>query len=291
MIIDAHNHPDWHGYNLERFLENMAQNGISRTWLLSWESPMEDCCDATTQCVCGPLLNGRNVAIPFERCISYAERAPEKFILGYCPNPDDPFACDKLVAAYKIYNIRICGECKFRTMYDSPDCLRLFRQAGELGLPVTLHFDYDQQFTRKEPRSEWWGGNIGTLERMLQACPNTNFLGHAPGFWIHISNDDLWSTKNQYPEAGTPVIPGGKIPELLDKYPNLYCDISAGSGHRALNRDHEFTKQFLVKYQDRIVYARDYFDNVHQELLNSLQLPEEVLEKIYHLNAEKLIHA
>ena len=32
-IIDAHNHPDWHGHNLERFIANMDQYGISKTWL------------------------------------------------------------------------------------------------------------------------------------------------------------------------------------------------------------------------------------------------------------------
>ena len=28
MIIDAHNHPDWHGHNLTKFLENMAKGNI-----------------------------------------------------------------------------------------------------------------------------------------------------------------------------------------------------------------------------------------------------------------------
>jgi predicted TIM-barrel fold metal-dependent hydrolase len=76
---------------------------------------------------------------------------------------------------------------------------------------------------------------------------------------------------------------------MLDTYPNLYCDISAGSGCNALSRDLEFTKKFLVNYQDRILYGRDYYDNVHQELLDSLGLPKEVLDKIYGLNALKLV--
>ena len=77
----------------------------------------------------------------------------------------------------------------------------------------------------------------------------------------------------------------------MREYPNLFCDISAGSGNRALSRDRDFTKAFLLEFQDRILYARDYFDNVHQELLNSLGLPEEVLAKIYAGNAERLITA
>ena len=86
-----------------------------------------------------------------------------------------------------------------------------------------------------------------------------------------------------------PVLPGGRIPELLRKYPNLYCDISAGSGRLALSRDLDFTRKFLIEFHDRILYARDYFDNKHQELLNSLSLPVPVLEDIYFRNAERLL--
>ena len=84
-------------------------------------------------------------------------------------------------------------------------------------------------------------------------------------------------------------MPGGKLIKMLEAYPRLYCDISAGSGWNALSRDPEFAREFLVEYQDRILYGRDYFDNIHQEFLNSLGLPAEVLEKIYYKNALKLV--
>ena len=84
------------------------------------------------------------------------------------------------------------------------------------------------------------------------------------------------------------VTPGGKVVEYLRKYPNLYCDISAGSGCGALSRDPEFAREFLLEFQDRVLYARDYFDNGHQELINSLNLPQPVLDKIYAGNALKL---
>ena len=76
----------------------------------------------------------------------------------------------------------------------------------------------------------------------------------------------------------------------MRKYPNLYCDISAGSGNLALSRDPEYAVEFLTEFQDRICYARDYFDNVHQTFLNSLNLPQEIMQKIYAGNAEKLVH-
>ena len=262
-IIDAHNHPDWHGHNLE---------------------------ESTEAVIPAPVLGTTTGPIPFARCLSYVERAPERFILGYAPDARDPQASRKLKAAHDIYGAKCCGEVKCRVMYDNPDCLRLFRTAGDLGMPVTLHFDYDFQPTLNHPRTEWWGGTIDTLENVLKACPDTTFLGHAPGFWVHISDDDIWKTA-RYPKPGTPVVREGRIPKLLRKYPNLYCDISAGSGNLALSRDPEYAVEFLTEFQDRICYARDYFDNVHQTFLNSLNLPQEILQKIYAGNAEKLVKA
>ena len=82
--------------------------------------------------------------------------------------------------------------------------------------------------------SGWCGGTVDNLERAMQACPGTQFVGHAPGFWREISGDAARRTET-YPLG--PVAPGGRVPELLEKYANLYADISAGSGLRALRRD------------------------------------------------------
>ncbi|MDD3926497.1 MAG: amidohydrolase family protein [bacterium] len=162
----------------------------------------------------------------------------------------------------------------------------LHTSCGRRGLPVTVHIGYVTNNEMKYPRPGYWfGGGIEALERALQACPETVFLGHA-GFWSHISKGD------QYDKVSRPkgkVVPGGKLIEMLRLYPNLYCDISAGSGYNALSRDPEFTVEFLTEFQDRVLYARDKFDNVHQEFLNSLGLPLDVLDKIYSGNAVKLL--
>ena len=287
-IIDAHNHPDWHGCDLAHFLRDMDEKGIDKCWLLSWESPRSEYHDGTPSVVPGPLLGTTTGPIPFARCVSYAERAPERFILGYAPDPRDRDACRKLIAAHDIYHVKICGEAKWRMMYNDYDCLRLFRTAGMLKMPVVLHFDYDYQSSYQDPWREWFGGSIDTLEEVLKSCPETIFLGHAPGFWVHISRDDLWS-KPGYPVDGVPVTRDGRIPELLRKYPNLYCDLSANSGLKALKRDPEHAVEFLTEFQDRILYARDNFSNAHQEFLNSLGLPETILGKIYSGNADALL--
>jgi predicted TIM-barrel fold metal-dependent hydrolase len=45
----------------------------------------------------------------------------------------------------------------------------------------------------------------------------------------------------------------------------------------------------LLEIQDRLLYARDYFDNQHQDFLNALDLPADVLAKLYSGNALKLV--
>lgn len=212
----------------------MEKYHIDKTWLLSWESPRYEYDSASDRLI---PETGQNGPIPFSRCISYAERAPGKFILGYGPDPRKPEGLDKLRAAVEIYGVKIGGEIKLRMMYDNPDALDMYRYCGEKGLPVLLHIDYDVVESGSNRRSYWYGGGINVLER----------------------------------------------------FQNLYCDISAGSGHNALKRDPEFTVKFLTDFQDRILYGRDYFDNVHQEFLNGLGLKNEVLEKIYSGNAIRLI--
>ncbi len=285
MIIDAHNHPDWHAHNLDKFLANMAQYNIDVTWLLSWECPKDEY-DPNYIYVTTPYM-GSESPMPFSRCLSYKERAPEKFVLGFAPDPRRPDAIDQVQSAIDLYGVQVYGELKLRMMYDDLDAIRMYRFCGKKGLPVTVHIDYEFDRGTKYPRPNYWyGGGIEPFERAVRACPETIFLGHAPGFWAHISGDGKHD-KESYPKG--PVAPGGKLPEMLRTCPNLYCDLSAGSGLNAISRDREFGKDFLLEFQDRILYARDYFDHEHQTYLNSLDLPKDVLDKIYFKNALKLV--
>jgi predicted TIM-barrel fold metal-dependent hydrolase len=283
MIIDAHNHPDWHGHDLTKFLRNMADYNIDKTWLLSWESPLDEV-DPEYNYV---SLSSERGPIPFERCLAYHQQAADKFILGYAPDPRRPDSIDRLQAAIDIYGVQVCGEIKLRMMYDNWDALRLFRFCGEKGLPVTVHLDYEISTGRKYPRPSWWyGGGIEAFERAVRACPQTNFVGHAPGFWAHISNDGLFR-QEFYPKG--PVLPGGAVIRMLQTYPNLFADLSANSALNALKRDAAFSRDFLVEFQDRLLYARDNFNNELQVFLAILDLPGVVWNKITSQNAERLV--
>jgi hypothetical protein len=129
--------------------------------------------------------------------------------------------------------------------------------------------------------------DIDRLETVLQLCPETNFIGHAPGFWRHISGEG-YAPEESYPK--TPVTPGGRVPELLAKYPNLFADISAGSGLNALTRPPERQgRQFLIDFQDKLLFGRDDFDNRQFDFLKQQKLPKPAWEKITFKNALRLV--
>jgi len=283
MIIDAHNHPDWLGYDLHRSLANMTSYGIDKTWLLTWEAPADEY---------GPednheYLSNEWGALPFSRCLYYKQQAPHRFILGYAPDPRRPDSIDRLQAAIELHGVQLYGELKVRMMYDNPDAIRMFHFCGEHGLPVTVHLDYEFDTGSRYPRPNWWyGGGLEAFERAIQACPETAFLGHGPGFWAHISNDGKYD-KEPYPTGE--VLPGGGVLSMLRRYPNLYADLSAGSAHNALSRDREFAADFLLEFQDRLLFARDSFDDKMQQFLKSMTLPIDVTDKIFAGNALALV--
>jgi predicted TIM-barrel fold metal-dependent hydrolase len=76
---------------------------------------------------------------------------------------------------------------------------------------------------------------------------------------------------------------------LFDKFPNLWADLSAGSGHTALSRDPAHAVKFLTRYADRLLFGRDYYGTELHTFLQSQSLPADVVEKIYHRNAERLV--
>jgi predicted TIM-barrel fold metal-dependent hydrolase len=282
-IIDVHCHPRWLGHDSRKAVENMDRLGIERAWLLSWEAPENEVSPDYYE-----RLNPAALRIRFEDVVAWCEQFPERFIPGTTYDPRDRYAPEKLKAATEIFGVRVFGEFKRRMRYDDPDCLRLFHFCGELGLPVLFHLDVTFPRNAVPTQWQWWyGGDLEAVARALEQCPKTSFIGHAPGFWRELSGD-ADDEPSAYP-VGKPVRPGGRLLRLLDQFPNLYCDLSAGSGFVALTRDPAFARSFLIRYQDRILFGRDEFSDRHLQALKALQLPDAVLRKILAENALKLV--
>jgi predicted TIM-barrel fold metal-dependent hydrolase len=93
---------------------------------------------------------------------------------------------------------------------------------------------------------------------MLEKYPQVNFIGHAQTWWANIDATHSDQTL-LYPKG--PVTAGGLTDRYLTEYPNMYGDVSAGSGLGALTRDEAFTRDFLARHQDRLLFGSDCNDS------------------------------
>ena len=133
---------------------------------------------------------------------------------------------------------------------------------------------------------------LAQLTKVIETHPQTTFI------CAHFGNDaeDL-----------------AQVGRWLDDYPNMFIDIDARISE--LGRQPYSTRKFLIKYQDRVMFGTDttprreafriyyrfletddeYFDvaaSHHLQgfwMVHGVFLPDEVLEKIYHRNAERIL--
>ncbi|MAE60553.1 MAG: hypothetical protein CMJ49_04250 [Planctomycetaceae bacterium] len=175
-------------------------------------------------------------------------------------------------------------------LLDDPRSIELFRAAGRLSCPVVLHMDVAWLVGddgRPQYQSRWYGGSVENLHRAMIACPDTIFIGHAPGFWRAISGD-AESDPALYPSG--PITPGGRLHELFDQHANLWADLSAGSGMNALKRGgDDRAAAFIERYADRLLFGRDCYGGDLIRYLDSLPLNDTTRQYVYCQNARRLI--
>jgi len=290
-IVDSHQHVFWEQRDDAGLIADMNAHSIAYAWLLTWEIPPGEM-EPSEQIALNPANvrpDGTNAGIRLDDLVKARKRYPDRFVLGYCPDPRVANAADLLRAAAAMYGVKVCGEWKYRMLLDDPRCLELFRAAGEMDMPVVLHLDVPYLPGEDgEPvyQKRWYGGTVENLERVLLACPETNFIGHAPGFWREICGD-AEAEPEMFPDAF--VAEGGRLYAFFDRHPNLYADLSAGSGLGALQRDSAHAVEFLERFQDRLLFGRDCYEQALHRFLQSCNLSKQVINKIYFQNAEKLV--
>ncbi len=273
MLIDTHAHlgrlrHNDQGLTPEALLRRMDEGGIDRAVVLAVESPEElDYYVPTAQvlrwCACCP-----DRLIPFCAC-DPRHRYPGRF---------DPFPvlAEHVAAGCRGFGENLCG-----LPIDDPMQRRVYDACARLGLPVLLHIDH--HINRDGP-------GLPGLERLLRDHPGVTFIGHGPHFWREISGD-VDPAGPAYP-AGS-VAPGGRVAALLEAYPNLMADLSAGSGHNALARDPAHAVAFLEAHADRILFATDVLAEDQDlpiiELFRTLPLSEASREAIAWRNATRVL--
>ncbi len=195
-------------------------------------------------------------------------------------------------------------------MPNNPKLDPIWAMAGELGIPVLIHvadpvaffLPLDETNERWEelhnqPSWHFYGKDYPSFmelmeiqQDLLERHPGTNFI--SPHVFSYSENLDY-------------------VGETLEKYPNLFVDISARIGE--LGRQPYKTRQFLIKYADRVLFGTDepfrsdkhykiyfraletndeYFEygrNQGRFRIYGFYLPDDVLKKMYHENIRKLI--
>jgi hypothetical protein len=231
-----------------------------------------------------------------EKILEICARHPDRLIpfCNFDPrngnnSPETDFSW--VMEEYKSLGCKGIGEVSSNLYFDDPLCANMYKHAGKIGFPIIFHMAVDVTYGLYGLADDL---GLPRLERMLQAFPETIFVGHAMCFWAEISSDANDETRGGYPKG--PIPSGGRVPELMRKYPNLYGDISAGSGFNALSRDPEFGFKFLDEFQDRLLFGTDLchvgqVDPIAPYLRKSLadgKISQEVFDKIADKNAIKL---
>jgi predicted TIM-barrel fold metal-dependent hydrolase len=198
---------------------------------------------------------------------------------------------------YKSKGAKGVGEITANLYLDDPRLLNLFAHCEKCEMPVLMHFgnmghDYGVVDELHLPR----------LEKILKMFGSLKIIGHSPKFWAEISGDVTEETRQGNP-AGK-VVAGGRVVELMRRYPNLHCEISSVSGHNAISRDPEFTYCFFEEFSDRVLYGSDihdprnidkrvYFDAVDflDNAVENKKISQTTYEKISRKNALRILEA
>jgi len=210
---------------------------------------------------------------------------------------------------YKSLGLRDKDTNGNRIAVDDPRLDPIWALCGELNVPVLIHtadpkpfwdpFDADNERwleLKTKPRRKREANDPAPFEQliteqhhMFKKHPNTCFINAHMGWFAN----DL-----------------GKLGQLLDEMPNM--NVGIGAIIAELGRQPRQAKAFFIKYQDRILFGKDswkpeefptYFRVLesadeyfpyHKKYhafwaMYGLDLPDDVLKKVYYKNALRIV--
>jgi predicted TIM-barrel fold metal-dependent hydrolase len=236
-IIDIHQHTPYSGRTADELVRHQKIMGVSRTIMLPAGSKFGLAADAGGNEVVQALVRAH----------------PQEYV--FCANevaglPQTRAVIEKNLKAGALG----IAEQKFHVDCDSREMQEIFDITRDYRVPVLLHFQH-----------ETYNMGFERFHKMLEKYPTVNFIGHAQTWWGNIDRNHKQEV--MYPKG--PVTPGGITDRLLSDYPNMYGDLSAGSGLNALARDEDHARGFLKRHQDRLIYGSDCSDRAGEGKLCS----------------------
>ena len=266
-IIDIHQHTNYWNRDDEGLIAHQANLGVTKTVLLP----------------AGSQLGLDANCYGNDSVLALARRYPEKFVFFANEVPDLPEAKAVIEKYLKAGAIGI-GEQKFPVECDSPSMHLIANLAKDYRVPVLIHFQHGRYNTGFE-----------RFYRMLEKYPQVTFIAHAQTWWGNIGKLD--DPNDLYPQGK--ITPGGLSDKWLADYPNLYGDLSAGSGLKALLRDEDFARGFLARHQNKLLYGSDCQDTDTQvkeccgsrmlAAIRRLAPDEKAVQKILYENARRVL--
>ena len=242
-IIDIHQHTTYRERTTAQLIAHQRAMGVTQTILLPSGSTVKrpSTGDGIHNGLGGVGAGGNETALTMSR------QYPKEFLFGANEVTDLPEARAEIAKYLDLGGI-IIGEQKFDLECDSAESQTLYALAAEYRVPILMHFQhgtYNRGFER--------------LPKMLEKYPRTTFIGHAQTWWANIDQNHH-DQKILYPKGV--VTAGGLTDRYLADYPNMFADMSAGSGLNALTRDEDHARGFLDRHQDKILFGSDCDDRV-----------------------------
>ncbi len=266
-IIDIHQHTDYSGRTDEQLIAHQRKMGVTHTILLP----------------AGRFFGLEAMCSGNDRVMEVSRRLPNEysFFANEVPYLSDARAI--LEQTLKAGGMGI-GEQKFMVDADSRAVGLVAEIAQEFGVPVLLHFQFGRYNTGFEK-----------FPRILEKFPKVNFIGHAQTFWANI--DAKADQAVLYPKG--PVTAGGLTDKYLTDFPNLFADMSAGSGLNALMRDEAHAREFIARHADKLMFGSDCNDAVGEgekcsgsqmlAAIRRLSPSKEVERKLLFGNAKRVL--
>lgn len=291
-IIDIHQHVNYGGQrdlktwqqirparSDEQLIAHQRNMGITTTILLPAGKPVYT--ESTHQ---GRSNGLESTCTSNEACMKIAKMYPGEFLFGANEVADLEEAPATIEKFLKLGAV-IIAEQKFGVDCDSAAMQKLYKLAEAYDVPILMHWQvgsYNYGFER--------------FYKMLQKYPKTKFIGHAQTWWANIDKKCDNDPHHLYP-AGK-VTPGGITDKYLSDYPNMFGDLSAGSGNNALKRDPEHARWFMEKHQDKLVFGSDCTDTIGRgpgctgastiSLVKKLSNSKAIERKLLYENAKKM---
>lgn len=189
----------------------------------------------------------------------------------------------------------------------------IWQGAAEFDLPILIHIadpvaffrpidPFNERYENLQRFPEWsfYGPEFFSFEELMEQ--QENLVASNPKTTFIIAHGGSYSENL------------GRVGEWLERYPNMYIDIAARLGE--FGRQPYTSRKFFTKYQDRILFGTDfgpgdYNRTLYYEFLETwneyfdystsgvpgqgrwkiygIGLDDEILEKVYHKNARRVM--